>query len=225
METELKLRFLENAGQAEFLADAWANQLIMPDSKITTEMLSRYFDTADMRMTRMKTSLRMREEGKERVATIKLGDRSRDGLHQRLEWSVTLGEEDWPDTEDCQLDITWFLKNAVSDGDPDEKLREILQQLQNQPLQEICQARFARTTFDVGYGDTLMELALDEGELRANDRTEPINEMELELREGDVRDLMDLGEELKARFQLVPEPLSKYARCLALIQQANLDHA
>lgn len=225
METELKLRFLEADGQSAFLANEWANQLIMPDSKTTTEMLSRYYDTADMTLTRMKTSLRLREEGKARVATIKLGDLSRDGLHQRLEWSVTLGDEDWPDTDDCRLDVTWFLKNAVSDGDPDDKLREILLHLQNQPLQEICQARFIRTAFDIGYGDTLIELALDDGELCVNEQTAPVNEMELELREGDVRDLMDLGEELKTRFPLVPELMSKYARCLALMQQANLNHA
>ncbi len=225
METELKLRFLEADGQSVFLANTWANQLIMPDSKTTTEMLSRYFDTADMALTRMRTSLRLREEGKERVATIKLGDLSRDGLHQRLEWSVKVGDEDWPDTDDSQLDIAWFLKNAVSDGDPDEKLREILQRVQNRPLQEICQARFVRTAFDVGYGDTLIELALDEGELRVDEQTELVNEMELELREGDVRDLMNLGEELKIRFPLVPEPLSKYARCLALMQHSKLDHA
>ena len=84
---------------------------------------------------------------------------------------------------------------------------------------EICQARFLRTAFDVGYGDTLMEPALDVGEISAGDLTDTILEIELELKEGDVRDLMELGDELKARFNLVPEPMSKYARCLALLKR------
>jgi triphosphatase len=221
METELKLRFGDAGGQETFLADPWSSQLVMPDSRTVTEMLSRYYDTGDLMLTKIWTSLRVRTEGEERIATIKLGDRSRDGLYQRMEWSARLEEDDWADTDAFTLDASWFHKHAISDGDPDDQLREILAKLQGQPLHEICQARFCRTTFDVGYGDTLMELALDAGELCAGELTEPVNELELELREGDVRDLMDLGNELQARFALVPEPKSKYARCLALLQQTR----
>jgi len=228
METELKLRFSQPGDADDFLNSTWLQQLVMPDSRVETMMLSRYFDTAAKTLTTARTSLRIRQEGDARVATIKLGDqsvdgRSRNGLHQRQEWSVDLDDEAFADDPEKGLDASWFQKNAVSDGDPDDRLHEILLAIDGQPLVEICQAGFVRTAYDVGYGDTLMELALDAGELKAGDLTGAILEIELELKEGDVRDLMDLGEELKARYNLVPEPMSKYARCLALLaQQAGL---
>lgn len=226
METELKLRFARIEDQENFLDSPWLHQLVMPDSRVETNMLSRYFDTRDKILTKTRTSLRIRQEGDVRVATIKLGDqaaggRLNNGLHQRQEWSVELDDEDWASDPEKGLDAGWFQKNAVSDGDPDDRLHEILMMIDGQPLVEICQAGFVRTAFDVGYGDTLMELALDVGELSAGDLTGTIIELELELKEGDVRDLMELGEELKARFDLVPEPMSKYARCLALLQQQS----
>jgi triphosphatase len=225
METELKLRFARPESQKIFIDSLWFHQLVMPDSKVETEMLSRYFDTADQVLTRMNTSLRIREEGDEKVATIKLGSQSSNGLHQRLEWSVDLDDEDWSNDPTAGLDMDWFQTYAVSDGDSDERLHEILLAIDCQPLIEICQARFIRTAFDVGYGDTLMELALDDGEISAGDLTDSILELELELKEGDVRDLMELGQELQARFELVPETKSKYARCLALLQPSGFQDA
>jgi len=218
METELKLRFNRPADQEDFLNNSWVHQLAMPDSRVETEMLSRYYDTPGHILTQTRTSLRIREEGELKIATIKLGGQVSNGLHQRQEWSVDLTDEDWAD-DPVDLDINWFQKYAVSDGDPDEHLREVLQLIDGQPLVEICQARFKRIAFDVGYGDTLMELALDSGELSAGDKTDIINELELELKEGNVRDLMELGEEIVARFGLTPESLSKYARCLILLRQ------
>jgi triphosphatase len=219
METELKLRFTNPGDEEGFLNSSWLSNMAMPDSQVVTNMLSRYFDTASQTLTQMKTSLRIREEGEERVVTIKLGGQAKNGLHQRLEWSVDLEDEGWTDHPQSGLDTGWFQRNAVSDGDPDDTLRGILLKIDKQPLIEICHAKFVRTAFDVGYGDTLMELALDVGELSAGELTDSILEIELELKEGDVRDLMELGDELQARFALTPEPLSKYARCLALLKQ------
>lgn len=224
METELKLRFDQSGDAESFLNSTWLQQLVMPDSRVETTMLSRYFDTPDKTLTTARTSLRIRQEGDARVATIKLGDqasdgRSRNGLHQRQEWSVDLDDGEFADDPEKGLNASWFQKNAVSDGDPDDRLYAVLHEIDGQPLQEICQASFIRTAYDVGFGDTLMELALDAGELKAGELTGTILEIELELKEGDVRDLMELGEELKARFNLAPEPMSKYARCLALLAQ------
>jgi inorganic triphosphatase YgiF len=225
METELKLRFAEPDGQAAFLADTWTGDLVLPDSRIELDMVSHYFDTADLTLTGMKTSLRIRKEGEERVASLKMGDEARNGLHQRLEWQVRLDDETWPDQGGAGLDLGWFARYASSEGDPDELLRDILQRIAGQPLAEICQARFRRIAFAVGYGDTLMELALDQGELMAEGLSQPVNELELELKEGDVRDLVSLGQELMARFQLVPEGQSKYARCISLLRQARREDA
>jgi triphosphatase len=219
METELKLRFVQPDGQEQLLASAWFHQLVMSDSPAETDMLSRYYDTADLALTQMKTSLRIRQEGEAKSITIKLGGQAANGLHQRLEWSVRLSDADRPTEPEEGLDIGWFQKNAVSDGDPDDQLREILRVIDGHPLTEICQASFVRLAYDVGYGDTLMEMDLDRGEIRAGDLTDSINELELELKEGDVRDLMALGAELASLYGLVPESKSKYSRCLDLLRQ------
>lgn len=225
METELKLRFKRDGDRTSFFSDPWIADLLMPDSCLVTAMFSTYYDTDDRSLSRRRASLRVRQEDDRRMATVKLGKPASNGLHQRLEWSADLtgDHHDWSDQPDNGLDTAWFLKSAVSDGDPDERLRELLLDIDGRPLLEICQAVFIRQAYDIGFGDTLMELALDIGELRAGTLSEPVCELELELKEGDVRDLMALGQELLRRFDLEPESRSKYARCLAMLQRLQ-DH-
>jgi len=222
LETELKLRFLREDGPEQLADNAWLRRLTMPESAVVKEMSSIYFDTAAHDLQALKASLRVRAEGDLRVATIKRGDgfvESGNGLHQRMEWSADLDED--TNIENCfdeGLDVNWFLRSAVSEGDPDETLRAILGRLEGKDLIKICRANFTRSSVDVGYGDTLMELSVDIGELLAGDRSEPVCELEIELKEGDARDLVALGDELSARLPLAPEPRSKYGRCLSLLE-------
>ena len=221
METELKLRFLCEDGQKQVANDAWLRRLTMPESAVTKKMFSIYFDTVTRDLRKIKASLRVRAEGDLRVVTIKRNDgfgKTSNGLHQRMEWSVNLDED--AELESCfeeGFDINWFLRCAVSEGDPDESLRPVLRLLDGKELIEICRANFTRSSVDVGYGDTLMELSLDTGELLAGGMREEISELELELKEGDARDLVALGDELAARLPVEPEPRSKYGRCLSML--------
>ena len=227
METELKMRFVRDEERQTFWSDSWVQDLMLPDSGQKTTMLSRYFDTADGFLTRNKASLRIRQENDRRIATMKLSQSGNhdQGLHQRHEWSIDMDEEadenDWSEHPERGIDAGWFLRSAVSDGDPDDQLRNLLLAVDGKPLNEICQANFTRLSYDIGYGDSLMELALDMGELCAGGLCDPVAELEVELKEGDVRDLIDLGNELRDRFDLIPESKSKYARCLDLLQQAR----
>lgn len=221
METELKLRFLREDGP-KLLSDVfWLRDLIMPESTVVKEMYSTYFDTAAHDLLTLKASLRIRTEGEVHVVTIKRGDGFTDpgsGLHQRMEWSIELDEDEDPESffKDG-LDVDWFERGAMSEGDPDEALREVLSLLEGQPLIEICRANFNRESMDVGYGDTLMELSVDIGELLAGNQRETICELEIELKEGDARDLFALGDELANSLPLEPESRSKYGRCLAML--------
>lgn len=221
METELKLRFLREDGPKQLADNAWLRDLIMPESAVTKEMFSIYYDTTGHDLQTLKSSLRVRAEGELRVATIKRGDgfnQAGNGLHQRMEWSVSLEED--ADLESCfedGLDTNWFLRCAVSEGDPDEALRAVLNLLDGKELIEICRANFTRSSVDIGYGDTLMELSVDTGELLAGDKRDEILELEIELKEGDARDLVALGDELAARLPLMPETRSKYGRCLTML--------
>ncbi len=220
METELKLRFLREDGPKLLDEDMWLRDLLMPGSLVTKDMASIYYDTRSHALQSLKASLRVRVEGDDRVITVKRDDgfdEERNGLHQRMEWSVTLDDDTEIDTDLTRgFDTDAFMRYATSDGDPDESLLEVMDLIEDKPLVEVCRADFVRRSAYVGYGDTLMEMSLDTGELSAGDRSEAFQELEIELKEGDARDLFALGEEMLARFPVAPETRSKYGRCLSL---------
>ena len=217
METEIKLNASTLPSLGAIIQDPYLTNLLMPGSGQQIAMDSRYFDTPDGLLAAHGHALRLRTENESRIMTVKSGGPAGDGLHQRLEWSVELTSDDDPlANPERGFELDAFMRRAVSDGDPDDLLYDILHLVAGQTLVEVCQIVFTRQAYDIGYGDTLMELALDEGELRGGGQSAPLCELELELREGDARDLVALGEELAIRFGLVPENKSKLARCLAL---------
>ncbi len=221
METEIKLR-LQN--EAELLAvpeSSMMSRLIMPDSRREMELNNTYYDTAARDLLQNKTSLRLRSEGDLFSITIKSGGSAENELHQRFEWTANL-PEDWDEDLKEGLNTSWFKREASSNGDPDAQLQDALKFLKGQPLIELCETHFNRVSYDIGYGDSLMELALDFGELIAGDVKEPVCEMEVELKEGDVRDLVDLSSVIQASISAEPESRSKFARCIKLLDQKLL---
>ena len=65
-------------------------------------------------------------------------------------------------------------------------------------------------------GDTVCEMALDEGELRHNGKSAPLCEIELEYVAGSEDTFHALAVELAQQLDLVVEPTSKLARAMAL---------
>ena len=65
-------------------------------------------------------------------------------------------------------------------------------------------------------GDTVCEMALDEGELRHNGKSAPLCEIELEYVAGSEDTFHALAAELAQQLDLVVEPTSKLARAMAL---------
>ncbi len=220
MESEIKLRLRNESELMATLESPLINRLTMPDSKKEMELVNVYYDTAAHDLSERQITLRLRQAGDLTTVTIKAGDVAESELHQRFEWSAVL-PEDWDGDLKDGLDTSWFKREASSNGDPDAKLQEALKLLKAKPLVAICEARFDRTTLDIGYGDSLLELALDSGKLIAGELTEPVYEIEVELKEGDVRDLVELGQEMQDQLPVEPEALSKYARCLALLEKQH----
>ena len=60
-------------------------------------------------------------------------------------------------------------------------------------------------------------LSFDEGEIRTAGGTAPISEVEVELYSGDQDDMIALGKELAAKYNLTPGNKSKYQRGLELL--------
>lgn len=224
METEIKLRMSNENDLLAILEHPLVSRLLMPDSRRETELANVYYDTASRNLTANRMTLRLRKEGDLRSVTLKTGNVALDGLHQRFEWTASF-PDDRDDNLRDGLDTGWFKREATSIGDPDAQLQAALKLLKNQPLDVVCESRINRVTLDIGYGDSLMELALDRGELIAGELTETVCELEIELKEGDVRDLIELGQDMQAQLAAVPEPLSKYARCLVLLEKQKQTQA
>ena len=94
--------------------------------------------------------------------------------------------------------------------------RELCAQASAAPLELICEVDFRRCAILLQEGDTVCELALDEGTLRHGGRTAPLCEIELEYVAGSEQTFHVLAAELAEHLSLVPEPESKLARAIAL---------
>jgi inorganic triphosphatase YgiF len=218
LESEIKLR-LDGATQlSSILENPLIARLAMPDSRREPDLVNLYYDTAQHDLTGRQMTLRLRQDGRLTTITLKSGEIEASELQQRFEWTAVL-PPDWDGDLRNGLDTGWFRREATSMGDPDAALTDALALIKSHPLVVLCEARFHRTTLDIGYGDSLLELAVDRGELIAGERNEELYEIEVELKEGDVRDLVELGHEMQNSLPVTPEPLSKFARCLRLLQK------
>lgn len=190
MEIELKLRLPPPALAALRADPLWAK------IRATRKQLDNiYFDTPQRALAQAGIGLRLRSDGKHWVQTVKGGGTSRAGLHQREEIEFAV---DGPALEWAPLAGTAF--------------GPVLEPLKDQ-LQPQFHTRFKREIRRVtGSGGGVIEVAMDEGEILALERREPLCEVELELLSGPVDDLFALALLLVERHPLVLDNRSKAER-------------
>lgn len=199
-EIELKLRVLDSDCE-RITKDSLLSTLIVPGSQRVETFEATYYDTANGALSRAGLVLRVRREGENWVSTVKASGASRGGLSQRLEWNVTL-EGDQPNISVYQdTVIGQRLQKALAEDD----------------LLPLFVTRFERQSILLDLPDlTRLELAADRGEIITEERSEPIAEIELELKEGNIHELLKLGAMLAERHPLLPEQRSKFERGLKL---------
>ena len=202
VETELKLKVLGPAGGAE----AWAtftrldiNENLAADW-VRTEMEAWYYDTANQSLQQAGIAYRVRREGDCWVATVKANGSSDGGLHQRQEWNVTNPDKEPRPELFLELPIGQTLLDTIGD----------------QKLEPLFATVFERNSAHIKYEDSFIELAFDIGSIIAGDRTEPICELELELKSGCSTALLRLGAAFAQQMPLAPEHRSKFYRALIL---------
>ena len=163
------------------------------------DMETRYFDTPDGALSARRWTLRLRQENELRVGCLKtpLPDGAR-------------GE--WETPCESAEDLT---ERLIAAGAP----AELRQLAGNQPLQEVCGAKFTRLARDVETGGSRVEVALDRGVLRGGGREIPLCEAEVEHKSGDPAASGAFAADLAKRHSLQPEEKSKFARALALARQ------
>jgi inorganic triphosphatase YgiF len=167
-----------------------------------------YFDTADRRLRAGQYGLRVRDLGDRRIATLKGAALVRDGMYERDEWEVEIGDDDRP--------------SAWPPSEARERALALLAGAEPLPILEIRTRR--RHIIATRDGARLAELSLDEGAIDAGGRTAGLRELEIELLKGGERaDLDELVALLRARFPLVPEDRSKLARGLALLEDGTAE--
>lgn len=159
----------------------------------TLHMETVYYDTPSGELGKRRWTLRRRMENGTPVCTMKTS--AQDGA--RGEWEIA-----WED-------IFTAPERLAALGAPAE-----LPAITAEGLIPTCGARFTRLAAPIHHGDSLLELALDQGVL-INGATEiPFAELEVELKEGSDSDARAFAETLADTYGLTPEPKSKFYRAL-----------
>jgi inorganic triphosphatase YgiF len=134
-------------------------------------LLSTYFDTPEGDLRKARISLRIREGGDKRVQTLKRGD----GFAREEHEQVLNGD---------RLDLSAAaVKSALSPA-------------KRRTLAPIFTVRVVRRQRTFDYQGAQIEMAVDEGEVQAGDRSRRISEVELELKGGHCDSMFELARQL-----------------------------
>ncbi|RAU36541.1 inorganic triphosphatase [Enterobacter sp. RIT418] len=160
------------------------------------QLLNIYYETPDNWLRRHDMGLRIRGASGRYEMTMKIAGRVVGGLHQRPEYNIDISKP--------ELELERFPAEVWPEGELPSTLAE-----QVQPL---FSTDFWREKWQVTEGKSRIEIALDQGEVKAGESQEPICELELELLEGDVNDVLKLARRLVSQSGLRQGSLSKAAR-------------
>ncbi len=157
-----------------------------------------YFDTDDLALRKQHIALRVRHDGAHRVQTLKAPDQQgqQAGAAQRYREYEAPIDGDRPKLA------------LISDGD----LRESLPAGTQDQLKEAFTSDITRSTLPLCLAETKIELAVDLGEIAANDKREAVCEAELELKSGRPARIYELALKLHEEVPFTVEYRSKAAR-------------
>ena len=178
--SETELKFSVDPVHARTIEQAMRG---LPSSRATIE--SRYFDTRQGLLASAAVSLRLRRTGRIWEQTLKTP-----GRHAAERGEETVARPGrWPG-DGPTLDLS--LHRGTEAG---KMLRSILERAGDAPaslaLQSITRI-VRRSVLLEGFG-AVVEVAFDKGEIFAGDRSEPVCELEYELKAGDARALVAFG--------------------------------
>lgn len=162
-----------------------------------------YFDTPDFALSAQGVALRVRRVGRRWLQTLKTEGERAGGLSRRAEYEMSVGRGS-PD---------WKRFPAEARAWVPEDLRD--------QLAPVFESRFERTAWLIkGRGGAQIEVALDVGDVRASEASQPICEIELELKSGQPDALFALALEWAAAFDCLPFDISKAERGVRLAHGA-----
>ena len=159
------------------------------------QMETTYYDTPDRALSNRKVTLRRRLENGVSVCTLKTPT----GTAARGEFQIEC-DNIWD-----AIPVLCKLSNL-----------EEMPTLTAEGVIPVCGAKFTRTARKISFGDSLLEVALDQGILIGGNMQQPLFELEVELLSGSEQDADLYAALLAQKFSLQEEPKSKFRRALDL---------
>jgi triphosphatase len=175
---EIELKLLAPAGVLDRLREAPVIVRHARNGGVARRLDAVYYDTPDRTLFRHGLSLRIRRSGNRYIQTLK-----RAPVHGqpfvRGEWEASV-DGAAPDLASLPISEIGSLLDAISAD----------------ALDPIFETKVRRRTQQLEFLGAVVEVAYDEGSIEAGERSEPLNEVELEVKAGNPRVLFDLGIEL-----------------------------
>ena len=199
-EIELKLVVSKDNLKKLLALDCVAGALREGSTK-KRKLVSSYYDTEDLAFKRQGIAYRVRSKGDGTYeATVKTSVQNGAGLSERMELNLPLNSP-----------------RPKLEGFAEMGLGTELTELAPNGVSKLFTVTVQRTTYILDLEGAVAELAVDHGKIVAGkDNVDPIDEVEIELLEGDKGALLQLAADIAAQVPLFVEKRSKFVRGLAL---------
>lgn len=191
MATEIELKLQLNPKAARKLC---THPLLEGIPSHRQHLLNTYFDTPTLELHTRRVAVRFRKKGWQWLCTVKSAEPASGGLAMRSEWET-------PATPG-----TFDFRHVDADD-----FREFLEQRRDR-FEPVFTTDFHRQIWQVPFGDSQIELAIDRGHIESRGRRTPICEIELELLAGKVDDIFAMTRRLQDDIDLHPAIASKAER-------------
>lgn len=191
MSIEIELKLQLSPKTAKKLA---SHPLLADIQPQKLHLLNTYYDTPKLDLHAKRIAVRFRKKGEQWLLTVKSAEPASGGLAVRSEWetAATPGNFDFSHVDNA-------------------KLRDFLEPA-SQQFEPIFTTDFHRQIWHVPFGESLIELAVDRGNIESCGKKTPICEIELELLSGKLDDIFGLTRQLQEQHHLRPAIASKAER-------------
>lgn len=193
VEIELKFQLPESQKKAVL-------QRLKKAKAQTIHLQAKYYDTPDRMLAKNGIAIRLRQEGENWVQTFKAAAKSH--LH-RIEEEINLGQC----AQEPTLDLSLYTHNKTV-----QKLLDKVLKSSHDALQLQFQTDVQRHYYVLTIEDSLIEICLDDGEVRTPSASGQICEVEFELKQGSVAHLIEAAKGWVDQYGLWLDVRSKAER-------------
>lgn len=206
MEIELKLA-LPTSDPASLTKRLAKTPVLARRKALLQHLHNVYYDTPEQILRQKHVALRIRRIGSEAkpqwLQTLKMGGSSDSALSQRGEWEASVPS--------AKLNVATLETTPWSGIDPDGGVFKA--------LKPCFVTSFERTSWLVRRRDgSVVEVALDIGQIVTGDKHTPICELEFELKAGELAAVFEVAQQIAQTIAVLPMTISKSGRGYALAQ-------